>query len=233
MPGKCWAYFWGMILRPRSTLEELAGEQSIRPAVFLTIFVLLLCWLNWLIFILGGYDWLGTRGDLMNPTYVGFFGQLRVDLENYVSIFHFLISPMLSLVGLAVMPGLAQVLSKLWGGQATFEQMVNTLIYAQAPSILFRSVINDMLLAGVPANLLAHNPYAFSAAMNGQFGPVIQTLWWVYTIGFYIITLDVWIVILGAIAIQRTQRIPWWAATLIMVFGYTIWFYGIGGSFVR
>lgn len=228
-----WSYFGGMIVRPRATLDRLAQQTVIRPAVLLVAFVMALGWLNLLLFVVFGYDWLGTRRELLDPTYVGFFGQLRVEATHYVPIFNWVVSPLLALLGLAVMPGLAHVLSKLWRGQGTYEQMVNTLVYAQVPSILVRSVINDMLLGGVPANLLTGHPYAFTAAMNGEFGPAMAALWWAYMIGIYIVGIDLWIVVLGTLAIRRVQRIPWWAAALIMLFVYGLWFYGVAGSVVR
>lgn len=42
--------------------------------------------------------------------------------------------------------------------------------YAQAPAMLFAVLLNDMILAGVHANMIAGHPYAFTAAMNGEFG---------------------------------------------------------------
>lgn len=226
-------YIWGMIVRPRTTLDELAQQTSIRPAVMLVIFVQLLAWLNWLIYTLFGQDWLGTRRELADPTYVGFFGHLPVVVEDYVPIFFFVVGPFLALLGLVVVPGLAQVLSKLWRGQGTFEQMVNTLGYAQIPSLLIQTFLTDMVIAGVPANLLTGHPYAFTAAMNGEFGPFWVTVYWIYIIGIYIVGTGLWIVFLGAMAIHRVQRIPWWAATFIMLFCYILWFYGLAGSVVR
>jgi type VI protein secretion system component VasF len=40
-------------------------------------------------------------------------------------------------------------------------------------------------------------------------------------------------VALGTLAIRRVQRIPAWSAALIMLFAYLVWFYGLGGTFVR
>ena len=244
MLGELWGTFWGMIARPRATVDRLAQLTGIPPAVMLTTASLVIGRLNWLLFALSGQDWLGTRRELLDPTYVGFFGQLRVGTAHYVPIFTWLISPLLALLGLAVMPGLAHVLSKLWRGQGTYEQMVNTLVYTQAPSILVLGVINDMLLGGVPANLIARHPYAFTAAMGGEFGPAAgqdagefgpaaSTLWWVYMIGVYIVGVDLWVVVLGTLAIRRVQRVPCWAAALIMLVVYVLWFYGIAGSVVR
>ena len=51
-----------------------------------------------------GSDWLGTRHELPDPTYVGFFGRLPVGLENWVPIW-FMVFPILSLLGLAAVPG--------------------------------------------------------------------------------------------------------------------------------
>lgn len=233
MPGKIFGYIWGTIVRPKATFDELARQISIRPAVMLVILTQLLAWLNWLLYLALGHDWLGTRRELPDPTYVGFFGRLPVGVEHYVPIFFFVVGPILALLGPVVVPGLAHVLSKLWRGQGTFEQMVNTLGYAQVPSLVIQTFLNDMILSGVPANLLAGHPYAFTAAMNGEFGPLWSTLVWVYMIGVYILGVGVWIVILGTMAIQRIQRIPWWAAAGIMLFTYILWFYGLAGSVVR
>lgn len=226
-------YIWGMVVRPVATLDELARQTSIRPAVILVVFTLVLIWLNWLIYAALGYDWLGTRRELPDPTYVGFFGRLAVGVQNYTVIFLLVVSPLLALLGPVIVPGLAHVLSKLWGGQGSFEQMVNTLGYAQVPSLIIQALLNDMVLAGVPANLLAGHPYAFTAAMNGEFGPVWSTVVWVYVIGIYTMGTGLWIVTLGTIAISRVQRIPWWAAAVIMTFAYLLWFFGVAGSIVR
>ena len=230
---KFFAYLWGTITHPGKTFDLLAQERSIRPAVMLAIFALLCVWLNYLLYRVFGYDWLGTRRELSEPTYVGFFGHLPVGLEHYVPLFLLVISPLLALLGLFFMPGLVHVLSKLWRGQATFEQMVNTIGFAQLPSILIQGILNDMLLAGIPLFLLTGHPYPFTAAMNGEFGSFVAALWWVYMIGIYIIGTQLWIVILGTIAITRIQRIPCWAAVLIMLFAYNLWFFGLAGSIVR
>jgi hypothetical protein len=233
MIRQLFGYIWGMVVHPKGTIDELAKIDSIRPAVMLALLVQALGWLNLLLFTIFGYDWLGTRRELPDPTYVGFFGRLVVGTEHYVSIYFLVIGPLLALLGLVVVPGLAHVLSKLWRGQGAFEQMVNTLIYAQVPSFLIQSFFNDMILAGIPANLLAGHPYAFTAAMNGEFGPLWSTLTWIYMIGIYILGVGLWVVALGTLAIQRVQQIPLWAAALVMVFAYFLWFYGLVGSFVR
>jgi hypothetical protein len=193
----------------------------------------LLAYLNFLLYSIFGYDWLGTRRELPDPTYVGFFGRLAVGTEHYVLIFFFVIGPLLVLLELVVVPGLAHVLSKIWRGQGTFEQMINTLMFAQVPSLLIQTFFNDMILAGLPLNLLTGHPYAFTAVMNGEFGVLWSTIIWVYMIGVYILGTGLWVVVLGTIAIQRIQRIPLWAAAAIMTFTYIFWFYGLAGTFVR
>jgi hypothetical protein len=226
-------YIWGSVAHPKATFAELTQLSSIRPAVMLVLLVQLLGLLNLLLFTILNQDWLGTRRELPNPTYVGFFGRLAVETEHYVLIYFFVIGPLLALLGLVVLPGLANVLSKLWRGKGTFEQMINTLTFAQVPSLLIQSLLNDMLLAGVPANLLTGHPYAFTAAMNGEFGALWSTLVWIYMIGIYILGTGFWVIVLGAMAIHRVQRIPRWAAALIMLFTYPLWFYGVIGTFVR
>jgi hypothetical protein len=69
--------------------------------------------------------------------------------------------------------------------------------------------------------------------MNGEFGPVVATIWSIYVIGIYSITTDILTVILGTIAIRRVQGIPWRAATLISLFVHVLWVYGIMATFVR
>lgn len=227
-------HVWGIIVHPRATLDDLAQESSIRFAVLLVSFELLLTLFNLFLFTLFGYDWLGTRRELPDPTYVGFFGRLPISTENYVTLFNFVLNPLMALIGLIFIPGLAQLLSKLWKGKGTFEQMVNTVVFAVGvPSIVISSILNDLLLGGVFLNLLTGHPYAFTAAQTGEFGPLIQTLWWIYIFGIYIITKDIWSIALGALAIWRIQRIPAWAAVLVMSFGYVLWYYGIAGTFVR
>ncbi len=225
-------YFWGIITHPCATFDQLARQPSIRPAVMLTVFSMLLGFLNFLLTILFSSDWLGTRRELLDPTFVGFFGRLPVRLENWVPIFVIAIVPVLSLLGLVAVPGLAHVLSKLWRGQGMFEGSVNTLVFALGvPYIVIHSV--SELLFTVPANLISGHPYWWTAAMNGEFGPVVAALWNFYTIGIYSIACDLWSIVLGTIAIRRVQGIPWWAATLISLLGYILWWYGIMATFVR
>jgi hypothetical protein len=89
-------YLWGVITRPRATFDELARQSSIRPAVTLVIFTLTLAYLNLLLTILSGGDWLGTRRELPDPTYVGFYGRLPVGAEQWTPIW-FTIFPILSI----------------------------------------------------------------------------------------------------------------------------------------
>ncbi|KAA0271970.1 MAG: hypothetical protein EDM79_12840 [Chloroflexi bacterium] len=234
MMRKFFDYFWGMIVRPKLTIEELAQETSIRYAVTLVLFGLALTLFNLLLFAVFGFDWLGTRRELPSPTYIGFFGRLSVDTDDYVTIFNFLINPLMALVGLIFIPGLAHLLAKVWRGSGTFEQMLNTIVFSTGvPSIVISSVLNDILLGGVLPNLLTGHPYAFTAAQTGEFGASVQTIWWFYMIGIYILAKDAWTIALGALAIRRIQKIPIWAAVLIMLFAYVLWFYGMAGTFVR
>lgn len=226
-------FIWGIITRPTATFDELAKLNSIRPAVMLVILVQLFAWLNFLLYTLLDQDWLGTRRELPDPTYVGFFGRLPLGTEHYVSIYFLVIGPLLALLGLVLVPGLSHTLSKLWRGQGTYEQMVNGLTFTQVPSLLIQSIMNDMILAGLPINLLTGHPYAFTAAMNGEFGSLWSSLTWIYMIGIYILGTGLWIVVLGTIAIVRIQKIPLWSAVLIMLFTYLLWFYGLIGTFVR
>lgn len=223
-------YCWGVIARPRATFDELGRLSSIRPAVLLNIFVLCLAYLNLLLTILSGSDWLGTRRDLPDPTYLFFYGRVPIRLEQWVSIW-FTILPVLILLGLATVPGLAHVLSKLWRGRGSYEGTLNALAFASLPAILITSA--SELLFTVPANLISGHPYWWAAAMNGEYGPVVAAIWSFYVIGIYSITSDLLTIILGTIAIRRVQGIPWWAAALISLLGHVVWVYGIMATFVR
>jgi len=225
-------YFWGAITRPRVTFDELARQPSIRPAAMLALFGLLLGWLNLLLTVVSGSDWLGTRRELPDPTYLFFFGRVPVGLEDWVPIFFTIVVPLLSLLELVVIPGLAHVLSKLWRGQGTFEGSVNALCFAVGVPTIVICSLNDLLFT-VPANLISGHPYWYTAAMNGEFGPVVAAIWNFYVIGIYTIAHDLWSIVLGAIAIRRGQGIPWWAAALISLFGYVLWVYGLTATFVR
>lgn len=223
-------YCWGVISQPKATFDELGRQSSIRPAILLNIVVLCLAYLNYLLTIFSGSDWLGTRRELPDPTYVGFFGRLPVEQEQWVPIW-FTIFPILTLLGLAAVPGLTHLLSKLWRGQGTFEGTVNALAFASVPAILITS--GSELLFTVPANLITGHPYWWAAAMNGEYGPVVAAIWSFYVIGIYWITSDLLTITLGAIAIRHVQDISWWAAPLISLFGHVLWTYGIMATFVR
>jgi hypothetical protein len=74
MLRKFFNYFGGMIVHPKSTLDELARKSSVRFAVLLALMGLFITPMNVLLFAAFGYDWLGTRRKLAKPTSIGFFG---------------------------------------------------------------------------------------------------------------------------------------------------------------
>lgn len=220
-----------MVARPRAMLDWLAGQTSIRPAVLVTLLGVLLGWLNIGLFALAGYDWLGTRRELSNPTFVGFFGQMQVSAEDWVPIFTALL-PLIAVCGLAVVPGLTHLASKLWHGQGSFEQMVNGMAFSLAvPGLIIRSA--SEILFGVPANLISGHAYWWAAAMNGEMGPTAAVIWNVFVIGVYITGYDLWIIVLGTLAIRRIERIPTLAAAGVMLVTYLIWTYGIAATYIR
>ncbi len=223
-------YFWGTIVRPGPTFEALALERGVRWAVALACLPVLQIWGNILLHAAFGHDWLGTRGILPNPTYVGGFGHLQVGLESWVPIFAALM-PFLALFGLAFTPGAAHLLSKLWGGKGTFEQMVNTLAFATIVPNLVIGATTEWLF-GVPIDLLSGQPYWWTAAMYGKLGPIVGTAWNTYVFGVYIGLQYLWMIVLGSLAIRRVQRVPRWAAVLVMLvlFGATML---VDATFVR
>jgi hypothetical protein len=162
---------------------------------------------------------------------VGFFGQVSANRELWVPIFA-AITPLMAVGALAFMPGMTHAVSRLWRGQATYEQMVNGITFAvSVPGLLIRSL--SELVFGVPVNLISGHPYWWVAAMNGEFGPNVAAVWNFFVIGIYAIGHDLWIIVLGTLAIRRFERIPVWAAALVMVFSYALWMYGIVATFTR
>jgi hypothetical protein len=214
-------YLWGVIVRPRATFDALAAEHSIRWALLLEGVGLLLGWGNVAFFYACGYNWLGTRPLLADPAFVGLFGYLRINLDSYVPFF-VVVLPLLNLLGLIVVPGIAHLLSKLWRGQGTFEQMINALVFAIAvPSLVIAN--SSEILFGVPINVLTGHPYWWVAAMSGEFGPLVGIIWNSFVIGIYATGQYLWAIVLGAIAIRRIQKVPWWAAIVSMVAAFAVW----------
>ena len=211
-------YFWGTIVRPCATFEALAGERTVRWAVMLACLPVLQVWGNMALHAAFGLDWLGTRPILSDPTFVGGFGHLRIGLARWVLVFAALM-PLLTLFGLVVMPGVAQLMSKLWGGQGTFEQMVNVLAFATLVPNLVIAGTSEWLFS-VPMDLLSGHRHWWVEAMQGEFGPTIGAVWNFYVIGVYAVFQYVWSIALGSLAIRRIQRIPMWAAILTMLVSF-------------
>jgi hypothetical protein len=99
------------------------------------------------------------------------------------------------------------------------------------PALLIRSL--SELVFGVPVNLISGHPYWWAAAMNGEFGPVTAAVWNFFVIGIYAVGHDLWIIVLGTLAIRRFERVPVWAAALVMVISYALWMYGVVATFTR
>jgi hypothetical protein len=89
------------------------------------------------------------------------------------------------------------------------------------------------ILFGVPINLITGQHRWWTAAMGGELGPVTGAVWNTFVIGVCTIGFDLWVLTLGTIAIQRAQRIPLWAAALVMIVSYLLWIYGIEATYVR
>lgn len=60
-------YIWSVIAHPREAFDELVRLSFIRPAVALLVFSSCPAYLNFLLTILSGGDWLGTRRELPDP----------------------------------------------------------------------------------------------------------------------------------------------------------------------
>lgn len=83
--------------------------------------------------------------------------------------------PILSLLGLAAVPSLAHILSKLWGGRGTFEGTVNSLMLASSPAILIgnRSELWTVILGAIAIRRVQGIPW-WAAALISLFGHVLR-----------------------------------------------------------
>jgi hypothetical protein len=213
-------FFWCTIVSPRAAFDTLAAEPTVRWALALAALPVLQVWGNVALHVAFGLDWLGTAPYLPNPTFVGGYGHWQVELADWVPAFVALM-PLLVLLDLLVYAGVAQLMSKLWRGQGTFEQMVNTLTFATLVPSLVIAGISEWVFSA-PMSLITGHPYWWNAAMQGEFGPVVGAVWNVYVIGVYIGAQWIWTIALGSVSIRRIQRIPVWAAVVTMLSGFTI-----------
>jgi hypothetical protein len=223
-------YFANTIVRPEAAMDALAAERTVRWAIAAASLPVLQVWGNVALHMAFGLDWLGTKPLLADPTFVGGFGQWRVTRAEWVPVF-VTILPMLALFNLVVNAGVAHLMSKLWNGRGTFEQMVNTLAFAAVvPSIVIGGVSEWVF--SVPMDLITGHPFWWTAAMSDEFGPVAGLVWNSYVLGVYIGFQWVWIVALGSVAIRRVQRIPTWSAVLTMVITFALSMF-LSSVFVR
>lgn len=208
-------YCLGTIAHPRSTFEALAAETSVRWAFLLACFPVAQVWGNMGLHAFFGLDWLGTRPLLSDPTFIAGFGYWRIDLAHWVPVFA-VVLPFMTVLSIVTTAGLAQLLSKAWGGRGTFEQMVNTLTFASVIPNLVIGAVSEWVF-GVPMDLITGQRYWWQAAMRGDLGPTVSVLWNGYVFGLYIIVQWGWTVVLGSVAIRRVQRVPVKAAVVIML----------------
>ncbi|MBN1428496.1 MAG: hypothetical protein JXB07_08925 [Anaerolineae bacterium] len=224
------SYFWGVIVCPQTTFDKLAAQPTICWAVMAAALGPLQVWGNILLFSAFGFDWLGTRRELPDPTFVGMFGYVQVDTEHWVLIFAGIL-PLISLMGLVVVPGLTHLLSKLWNGQGTFEQMVNAVTFALVVPNIAINATSEWLF-GVPINLIARQSYFWTSAMYGELGPTVGLVWNIFVYGIYLGLSYAWTFALGMLAIQRIERVPAWAAAVIMTISWSLWMM-LNATFVR
>jgi hypothetical protein len=219
-------YLWGTIARPRTTFDALAEEHTVRWGIAASFLGVFQVWGNMALHAAFGQDWLGTRELLADPTLVAGFGHWRVNLADYIPVLAVLM-PFLALLGLVATSGIAHLLGKLWGGQGTFEQMVNMLAFASAVPTIVIGAATEWIF-GVPIDLLTGHRYWWTAAMQGEFG-TISAIWNVYFWGVYLGLQYTWIIVLESIAIRRVQRIPPWAAvtTALAVFSVSMFLWSV------
>lgn len=87
-------------------------------------------------------------------------------------------------------------------------------------------------LFSVPLSWLFHHDYFWEGAMRGELGPTVAAVWNAYVYDVYITLQYGWIIVLGALAIRRVQRIPLWAAALTMLAVFVVYFF-VALLFVR
>ncbi len=215
-------YFWNTITHPWINMDRLAAQPTVRWAVLAACLPVLQVWGNVALHKAFGLDWLGTKPMLADPTFVAGFGQWPVERAKWVPLFLIFIV-LIAVFDLVFAAGIAQLVSKLWGGQGTFEQMVNTMTFAFVVPDLIIAAASEWLFS-VPMDLISGHPYWWNAAMQGEFGPVVGAVWNTYVLGVYVGLQYLWIIALGSIAIRRVQRIPGWASilTMLAVFGVVV-----------
>ena len=202
---------WGMLVHPRKTIDALACEQSVRLAIILAASGVLQAWINNAIFAIFGFDYLGSRPLLSDPTYVGGMGYLRVSPDQFRPLFPLFIL-LTAIYSVMIPPAAAHLLSKIWHGRGTFEQMLNVLVYAATPTLAIAWA--SEWLTGVPLNVLSGSRYFYTDAMQGNFGPTVAAVWTAYSIAVYVIPWT-WSFVLAVMAIHRVQRVPLWSAVAI------------------
>ncbi len=222
--------FWGTISHPVSNAVRLSQEHTVRWAVMAACLPVLQVWGNVALHAAFGLDWLGTKPLLADPTFVAGFGQWKIDRADWVPVFLIFIV-LLALFNLALAPALAHMLSKIWGGKGTFEQMVTPMTFAFVVPAMVIAATSEWIFS-VPMDLITGHPYWWNAAMQGQFGPLVGTVWNGYVLGIYVGLQYAWIIALGAISIRQVQRIPIWAAVLSMLIVFMIMLF-LQSVFVR
>jgi len=223
-------YFVGTVLRPRATFDALKREASVRWAVVLAGLLVIEVWLHMLLHAALGMDYLGPRPILADPTFVGFFGHLRIARADWLPVFAAFM-PLVALFDLVLTPGIAHLMSKLWHGHGTFEQTINGVVYAALVPAFVIGVSSEWLFT-IPMNVISGHAYWWTAAMAGEFGPTVAAIWNFYVIGIYSIAPVLWSIGLGALALRRIQDIPVWAAAVTMLVAYMVTFL-VGSVFVR
>lgn len=223
-------FFWGTIAHPRATCDALASVQTMRWALVAAALPVLQVWGNVALFTAFGFDWLGTKPILTDPIFVAGFGYWRVARAAFVPVFVALL-PLLALWKLLLATGTALLISKLWHGRGSFEQLITPLAFAMVVPAMMISATSEWLF-GVPVNLISGHPYWWTAAMSGELGPTVGVIWNLYVFGVYFGLNWVWQIALGSLAIRRVQQIPERAAlvTMLVTFAFSMFFESV---FVR
>lgn len=228
---RTWQAFWGTVRHPSRTFVVLSQETSLLVGAAPFLIWLALAAFNSLLRTAVHGAQIGTEVILPEIVFVGGFGYLVLDQEAYRSgwgiAFILIILPIMWILA----AGVAQLLSLIWKGKASFESGLMTLSYAIfVPWVLIQST--SEILFGVPINLLTGSKFFWAEAMLGKFGPQVALIWNTFVYGIYSTLTYGWSIALLAIAIRRTQDLGWFKSIIsaIGVFFAVVFLFSI---FVR
>jgi len=196
-------YFWGTIVSPQKSFQQIQDEQS--KLVGLTPVIIL----GFLASITYFVSYLYGASVTMEELYAGMFGVeplIHIPKEAYRLWEASFILPVY-IVAWILLSGFAYLGARAFGVKESLKEDLNVLGFAYFVPLYF-FVVLDFFLIG-PA-------YSWNlAAARGLYGPVIQSI--AESLGFlYIgIPFGVWAPVLTVIAVKKTKGLSLWKAVLV------------------